>query len=118
MSLGIAADLQPVVADLGTSVTIETRARVRDQAAGTVTDTVTTQIIKGAVESVDQRLVDGTNVQAGDLKIWFLAPDLNAVPERETSRVLLLGRWYLCVAVEPVLDGDSAAAYGLLLRGT
>ena len=61
-------------------------------------------------------LIDGTLVKAGDVTAQLAAKDLAAVPAPGRDMILIGGKAYTLVRLDPVMSGAEVALYRLHLR--
>jgi len=114
-------DAQSVAAAIegvGESLTLRKKAGgTFDDDAGefTVAPTPTDTPFAGFVEHFDARLVNGTTILSGDLKVW--AASFGAVVPVAGDLVIRDSRSLRIIAVDPVKQGDEVLTYRLQIRG-
>lgn len=65
------------------------------------------------------REIDGTLIQAGDLRVLVPALNIPAAmgePDKDKDTVTIDGKAWRIITIEPIRGGDSIAAYRLQLR--
>ena len=66
--------------------------------------------------AVDQRLIDGDTVKAGDMETGVAALGLQFTPSPSVTKVLVDGQAWTIIHVQPVYSGDEIALFSLRLR--
>lgn len=116
MSLGFAKIAKDLIDKFGTLVEYRVISRTQDSASGTVTESAAASTIRAAVVDYDERMIDGTVVQIGDLRMFVAARDLDADPVPTAVRVMVRGQTWTVVRHKVWEDGDETAAYEIQLR--
>jgi hypothetical protein len=111
------ATAERLIRNFGKSVTLLRVTRVYDPATGKATETVEELAVKvSPPERFRETLIDGTLVKAGDLKAHLPAKGLDVVPEPARDRILIDGKSWSLLRVDPVMSGEQTAFYTLHLR--
>jgi len=106
-----------LIRTFGKSVTLRRVTRIYDTATGKTTDTVEDFAVKvSPPERFREALIDGTLVRAGDLKAHLPAEELGIVPEPARDRLVIDGKPWSLLRVDPVMSGEQTALYTLHLR--
>jgi hypothetical protein len=111
------ATAERLIRRFGKSATIRRAARTFDTATGKTTHTVEEFTVKvSPPERFREDLIDGTLVRAGDLRAHLPAEGLDIVPEPVRDRIIIDGKPWSLLRVDPVMSGEQAALYTLHLR--
>ncbi len=111
------ATAERLIRDFGKSVTLLRVTRAYDPATGKTADTVEEFAAKvSPPERFREALIDGTLVKAGDLRAHLPAEGLDLVPEPARDRILIDGKPWSLLRVDPVVSGEQTAFYTLHLR--
>jgi hypothetical protein len=106
-----------LIRTFGKSATLRRVTRAHDPATGTATETVEDIAVKvSPPERFREALIDGTLVKAGDLRTHLPAEGLDVAPEPARDRLVIDGRAWSLLRVDPVMSGERTAFYTLHLR--
>ncbi|MDH3594423.1 MAG: hypothetical protein OEU09_23545 [Rhodospirillales bacterium] len=106
-----------LIRTFGKSVTLRRLTRTYDPATGKTTDTVEDFAVKvSPPERFREALIDGTLVKAGDLRAHLPAKGLDVVPEPARDRLVIDGKPWSLLCVDPVMSGEQTTFYTLHLR--
>lgn len=111
------ATAERLIRTFGKSATLRRVTRTYDTPTGKATETVEDFAVKvSPPERFREALIDGTLVRAGDLRAHLPAEGLGIVPEPARDRLVIDGRPWTLLRVDPVLSGEQVAFYTLHLR--
>jgi len=111
------ATAERLIRTFGTSVTLRRVTRTYDPATGKTTDTAEEFAVKvSPPERFREALIDGSLVKVGDLRAHLPAQGLDIVPEPARDRLVINGKSWSLLRVDPVLSGEQTAFYTLHLR--
>lgn len=111
------AAAERLIARLGRPATLRRVARSYDPATGKTAEiTIDYAVTVSPPESFSEALIDGTLVEAGDMKALLAAKGAPVVPEVTGDLLLIDGTAWTVLRVEPVMSGREAALYSLHLR--
>ncbi len=103
-----------LIADFGQPVTLKKTSVVAPENPWeTPTTTETTTILAGVAETYSERLVNGTSILAGDIRLTVTA---TSVIPAVGDGVTVGGMSYSVINVMPTAPGGTALAYVLQLR--
>jgi len=107
---------QRLVDAYGKPVTLRRTTSTYDPATGTTSTSTTNYSVNGVLEGYEDSRIDGTVVQAGDLRVTIPAQNLAIAPSMETDALVIgSGTWTL-VNVRPTYSGEQVAIYELQVR--
>jgi len=105
------------IADAGISATLFTYTASYDRTTGTNTRTETsTSVVVLPPSRTSLRFVDGDVVKVGDAQTLLASQGLSVTPKRG-SKLTVSGQTWEIVRVDPLISGESTAAWKLFLRG-
>ena len=111
---GVAKSL---ITKFGTPVTLRREAKTYDVATGKNTVSSTDYSVKMTPPQPYRKARKGDAVvEVGDITAMIAADGLVIVPNVTTDKVVYGGNVWQIVTVDPVVSGDSTAAYQLRLR--
>lgn len=107
---------QRLIDDYGKPVTIrEYTGQAYDPDAGQNVPTYSDHAVNGAVSAYSERLIDGTAVLVGDLRLTVPARDTGFAPSTN-DKVVMDGENWSIVNAAPIYSGEQAAAFRLQIR--
>lgn len=109
----IATEVSSALADVGFTATITRQGAPTGPVWDPTPGAATTHDIRVMQDTIGLGMIDGTTIQAGDIR---LMAEAGAVVPAVGERITVLGKDYGLVRVEPFAPGGVALYYELLLR--
>lgn len=105
-----------LVDKFGKPVTLRRTSSTYNPVTGTTSETTANHAVNAVVELYEDRLIDGSLVQVGDMRVTVPAASLSVEPSTTTDTLILDGDTWQLVRVLPVWSGEQVATYQLQVR--
>jgi hypothetical protein len=75
-------------------------------------------IVIGVIQKIEANLIDGTNIQRGDLRVMIdaLTLDTNSITPSQEDRMTIDSDIYKITMIEPEYSGELVAYYTFFIR--
>lgn len=110
------ATAQRLVDKFGKPVTLRRTTSTFDPDTGTTTEGTTDHSVNAVIEPYDQRLIDGSIIQTGDMQASFPAKDLSVTPSTATDIIIMDGDEWQIVNVGFIWSGEEVALFQAHVR--
>lgn len=111
------ATAERLINKFGKPITIRRTSSTYNPATGSTTETTADHSGNAAPPSpYEERLIDGSLIQVGDMRVTVPARSLSIVPSTTTDTVVMDGATWQLVRVMPLFSGELVATYELQVR--